>query len=848
MRYHDPALAFSRDTLNYRKSIVEREIVNKNEIITQLLHDETEQLNRINVSSIDCTNILHEINLKFNNLENIQKTKTLKKLNELYNGQIFMKEEVNCYVNLSQHEKEFLNLGLNFHLQSKYDKINKQTELEVLYNSLKTLESNNKITIKQGLQEQLTSEGTKHRNRHNCHSLPPHLMDAAHSLKENNNIVVRRADKSSIYVILDKDDYLNKLNALLSDTSKFQVINRDPTSKLKLKANKLIDTLNSVQGDIKIDKIVGDYTPGYVYGNVKIHKQGNPLRPIISQCPTPTYQLAKTINKIISPYIPNDYSIKSPSEFIDILHSSPTNGIIASLDVNSLFTNVPIDPTIDTIIKHTYHHATLPPPKIPKNILREFLSICTKESPFHAPNGDLYLQIEGVAMGSPLGPTFANFYMGNLEQNIFNNYYNKPSIYVRYIDDIFMQIDNTDQLTDIKDLFEQNSVLTFTYELHTNHKLPFLDIAVTSTPSGFKTAIHYKPTDHGKCLNADSFCPLKYKRSVVNNYIHRAFKYSQTWDSFHNEIQRIKQMLINNNYSNTLVDHEINKYLDKSFSPTPNHSEQNIIPIYYKNQMHPNHRIDENVLKEIVSNNTKCINPNDKLKLIIYYKNRKSSSLVMKNNMSPPKPLMQNTNLIYAFICPMSHSDVTAYVGYTTTTLFRRLQSHAHQGSIKEHLHKDHNIKVTKEILHDNTNIIDTATDKFRLTIKEALLISKHAPVINKQFDNFTNTLKLFKNNTQSIPTLPKFLKTRVPQLLPIPSQTQISNVPHSPVSSQYHTTPRHVISPNINNRINNLLQNSNNSIDNSNPLPYSPPRLRSHTQRFHLTNRNMHFDPQPSV
>ena len=264
--------------------------------------------------------------------------------------------------------------------------------------------------------------------------------------------------------------------------------------------------------------------------------------------------------------------------------------------------------------------------------------------------------------------------------------------------------------------------------------------------------------------------------------------------------------------------------------------------------MHPNYKIDEKVLKEIVYNNTKCINPNDKLNLIIYYKNRKSSNLIMKNNMSPPKPPMQNTNLIYAFVCPLSHQDVTAYVGYTTTTLFRRLQSHAHQGSIKEHLHKDHNIKVTKQILHDNTNIIATATDRFRLTIKEALLISKHAPVINKQFDNFTNTLKLFKNNTQSIPTLPKFLNIGVSQNPPIPAQTQILNVLRSPVASQYHTAPRLVISPNINNRINTLFQNSNNSVDNSGPFPYSPPRLRSHTQRFHLTNRNMHFDPQPSV
>ena len=54
--------------------------------------------------------------------------------------------------------------------------------------------------------------------------------------------------------------------------------------------------------------------------------------------------------------------------------------------------------------------------------------------------------------------------------------------------------------------------------------------------------------------------------------------------------------------------------------------------------MHSNYKIDENVLKEMVSNNTICTNPNDRLKSIIYYKNKKSSNLVIKNNMSPPKP------------------------------------------------------------------------------------------------------------------------------------------------------------------------------------------------------------------
>ena len=83
----------------------------------------------------------------------------------------------------------------------------------------------------------------------------------------------------------------------------------------------------------------------------------------------------------------------------------------------------------------------------------------------------MYLQIEGVAMGSPLGPLFANFYMAYLENSIFTNPTSKPSIYARYVDDIFIQINSLEQLDLLKTQFENNSVLKFTYETSINNKI-----------------------------------------------------------------------------------------------------------------------------------------------------------------------------------------------------------------------------------------------------------------------------------------------------------------------------------------------------------------------------------------
>ena len=112
----------------------------------------------------------------------------------------------------------------------------------------------------------------------NISSATPKLRSAAKSLKNNENITIRKADKSNIFVLLNNDDYFQKLNTILvEDKSKFQKIYKDPTLLLKKQANDLISTLNAAKDSVKFSQIIGVFNPGYIYGNVKIHKPNNPL-------------------------------------------------------------------------------------------------------------------------------------------------------------------------------------------------------------------------------------------------------------------------------------------------------------------------------------------------------------------------------------------------------------------------------------------------------------------------------------------------------------------------------------------------------------------------------------------
>ena len=477
------------------------------------------------------------------------------------------------------------------------------------------------------------------------------------------------------------------------------------------------------------------------------------------------------------------------------------------------------------------------------------LELCTSKSPFTSPTGSIYQQVDGVAMGSPLGPTFANYYMGHLENKIFSNRELKPKIYVRYVDDIFLLVDRTDEINILKTKFEQNSVLKFTFEMNTHSKIPFLDILINNSDNSFKTIVYHKPTDHGQCLNYNSQCPEKYKKSVVINYLHRAYRISSTWSEFDTEIQHIKQVLINNNYPNSLVDKEINRFLVNKFSDNPaNKDSKTTINIFYNNQMHDSYKQEERIIKSLVHDNIDC-SSNYSVKMIFYYKNPKSSNLIIKNGPPPSSNDPDKHNLIYCYKCPSNHDQPAFYVGKTTTTLSQRMSQHK---SIQEHMLETHGTRSTKVERLANTKILEKENNKNKLSIKEALYILHSSPEINKQDDNFSRTLKLIPERKVNL--LDNFININKSQSLSSQSdqsslsQTQSSHETiqnltasssqlSSMTSLSNNTSPiihnisqtTHSVSPNIQNRITAFLSYNRNNSNNRVQLNDTPVRRNLH-------------------
>ena len=108
---------------------------------------------------------------------------------------------------------------------------------------------------------------------------------------------------------------------------------------------------------------------------------------------------------------------------------------MGSFDIESLFPNIPLTETINLAVDVIFKsHPNL---KISKTDLKTLFEFVTKGTQFFF-DVDLYDQIDGVAMGSPLVPALANLFMSHYETKWLQNEKASDVLhYKRYVDDVF---------------------------------------------------------------------------------------------------------------------------------------------------------------------------------------------------------------------------------------------------------------------------------------------------------------------------------------------------------------------------------------------------------------------------
>ena len=179
-------------------------------------------------------------------------------------------------------------------------------------------------------------------------------------------------------------------------------------------------------------------------------------------------------------------------------------------------------------------------------------------------NNRLYKQIDGVTMGSPLGPTLANFFLRHLEEKIFaQNSSAAPKLYLRYIDDVNAIFDNNNSCTSFLSILNsQHKDIKFTVEKATE-TLSFLDVEINITDNGFKSWVWRKKTNTRVILNYNAICPKSWKTGLIMCLLKRAKTICSDNTLYDKEICNLRSIFSKNAYPNWFFENALRKFEER---------------------------------------------------------------------------------------------------------------------------------------------------------------------------------------------------------------------------------------------------------------------------------------------
>ncbi|BHF78632.1 hypothetical protein SprV_0602174500 [Sparganum proliferum] len=386
--------------------------------------------------------------------------------------------------------------------------------------------------------------------------------DALRELKADKDLVIVPADKGRATVVLDRADYLQKAKGLLEDRQFYVPCATNPLKALTREINATLLALENSGAITPTDRRMArpqDTALARFYGLPKVHKDGAPLRPIVSLKGTPTYGLAKWLfRRLKFLTTESDTTVSSSAQFLEKLKgvSLHPNEVMVSFDVTSIFTSIPQDlaiETIDLLLQSKYDETEN---RLGRAQVLQLLKFCLRT--YFTFDGTIYEQVKGTPMGSPISGFIAEAVLQRLESLVFQHH--KPNFWARYVDDTFVVIDR-DQLLTFKERL--NAVfpdIQFTMEEEENNQMAFLDVLVCRKDcGGLKTKVFRKATDTMQVLNFNSNHPISHKRSCVRTLYRRVETHCSEPEDKIAELQYLRRVFKANGYPRNFVNRCIRK-------------------------------------------------------------------------------------------------------------------------------------------------------------------------------------------------------------------------------------------------------------------------------------------------
>ncbi|XP_015120513.1 uncharacterized protein LOC107043495 [Diachasma alloeum] len=351
-------------------------------------------------------------------------------------------------------------------------------------------------------------------------------------LEDNNQVLLTRSDQGGATVLMFRDEYLRVMKEMLADKMTYRKTNKDPTSRFQTSANALVETL-------KKEGVVSDEKAKYL----KTHNAVMLKMPVVSCVKAPSYKVGRFFHTLLSKvHKSSEVNIKNSQEFVEFARNTrlPEGYVLISLDVVSLFTNIPKELVIKIVEDNWEEWSSLV--SASKEVVLSLIKYCFEASYFSFDN-EIYCQLDRSGMGNPASTGLAGLVMNHVVSKVIGELpFVVPWIKVD-VDDTILAVPK-DRVEEVRERF--NSVhdrIQFTVEQETNNVLCFLDVEVHRGEDGtLRTNWYQKPTSAGIVVNFRSNHPTSQKIGVVFRLLHRALGLSD--QEFHDEnVRKTRQLL-----------------------------------------------------------------------------------------------------------------------------------------------------------------------------------------------------------------------------------------------------------------------------------------------------------------
>ena len=373
---------------------------------------------------------------------------------------------------------------------------------------------------------------------------------ALKTLRDNPNINLKKADKGTRTVVLNTVDKIREGQIQLDNPEHYKPLERPMVVETSLRVQQLVKELHEHN---YIDDMTSKWfcqtpnpprTPVF-YTLTKIHKPTPVGRPITSGCDGPTERLSAFVDKLLQPIAKEQESyLKDSTDFINFIERTrvPYNAILVSMDVTSLYTNIPQEEGIETVCNayESFYEGESP---IPTQYLKRALELILQENSFRF-TGKNYLQTHGTAMGTKMAVAFANIFMGKVESQILERSATKPIAWKRYIDDIFSIWNiNKDVVTQfIEQANNHHPTIKFTAEV-SDKETTFLDTKVYkgerfAKESKLDIKTHFKATETFQYTHFSSCHPPGVKKGFIKGEALRLLRTNSSQAAFKTAINQ----------------------------------------------------------------------------------------------------------------------------------------------------------------------------------------------------------------------------------------------------------------------------------------------------------------------